>query len=515
MRHFVNLDLVLNQLQNFVVDSHSTAPIGVAGRMYYNTVQGTLNYYNTAWRQLVEINDLIDKISATGGNYIKTGSVTFADQYGLRISGVNYPYSLAFDYGDNSTSVNGLVNFPTTTSDIVAYRSWVTSQIGALTTGVSSVFGRTGAVIATSGDYTTTLVTEGTNLYYTNVRARAALSFTAGSGAYNSTTGVITIPTNNNQITNGAGYITSASLLATATGDVAGTVSGTNLPLTLATVNSNVGSFGTSTSVPTFTVNAKGLITAVSAAAIPTATTSITGLLTSTDWNTFNEKFNLPSLTSGSVLFSNGTTIAQDNSNFFWDDTNKRLGVGENTPTAKLDVQNQFKVDGGVIKWGLSANQGIMTWATGEARIGSMVGQALSISSNSNYGANSRIFIQINGNIGVNTTTDAGYKFDVNGTIRGTGNLSLTTAGNKINIATGTNASVGTATFVAGTVTLTSTCITATSRVFCTYTIASGTLAAGFSQGATSANSMVINSITTAGIVNTLDTSTFQYWIIN
>jgi len=38
--------------------------------------------------------------------------------------------------------------------------------------------------------------------------ALAALSFVAGSGAYNNTTGVITIPTNNNQITNGAGYIT-------------------------------------------------------------------------------------------------------------------------------------------------------------------------------------------------------------------------------------------------------------------------------------------------------------------
>jgi len=77
---------------------------------------------------------------------------------------------------------------------------------------VTSVFGRTGAVVATSGDYTTTLVTEGTRLYYTDTRARAALSFVAGSGAYNSTTGVITIPTNNTQITNGANYITLTSL---------------------------------------------------------------------------------------------------------------------------------------------------------------------------------------------------------------------------------------------------------------------------------------------------------------
>jgi hypothetical protein len=111
------------------------------------------------------------------------------------------------------------------------------------TDAVTSVFGRTGAVVAVSGDYNTSQVTENTNLYFTDARARAALSagtgisynnttgvitstitqytdalaraalsFTAGSGAYNSTTGVITIPTDNNQIANGAGYITSSAL---------------------------------------------------------------------------------------------------------------------------------------------------------------------------------------------------------------------------------------------------------------------------------------------------------------
>ena len=80
------------------------------------------------------------------------------------------------------------------------------------TDAVLSVFGRTGAVVAANGDYTTAQVTESGNLYYTDARSRAALSFAAGSGAYNTSTGVITIPTNNNQITNGAGYITSAAL---------------------------------------------------------------------------------------------------------------------------------------------------------------------------------------------------------------------------------------------------------------------------------------------------------------
>ena len=49
-------------------------------------------------------------------------------------------------------------------------------------------------------------------------------------------------------------------------------------------------------------------------------------------------KFTLPSLTSGSVLFSNGTTITQKNSNFFWDNTNNRLGLGTTSPANAFDV---------------------------------------------------------------------------------------------------------------------------------------------------------------------------------
>jgi hypothetical protein len=48
--------------------------------------------------------------------------------------------------------------------------------------------------------------------------------------------------------------------------------------LTLATVNADVGTFGNSITVPTFTVNAKGLITAASSTAIPFASTTVKGL---------------------------------------------------------------------------------------------------------------------------------------------------------------------------------------------------------------------------------------------
>tara|TARA_R100000789_G_scaffold78772_1_gene73912 strand:- start:238 stop:600 length:363 start_codon:yes stop_codon:yes gene_type:complete len=48
--------------------------------------------------------------------------------------------------------------------------------------------------------------------------------------------------------------------------------------------------------------------------------------------------FTLPSLTSGSIIFSDGTTLAQDNANLFWDETNSRVGIKTTDPAALLDV---------------------------------------------------------------------------------------------------------------------------------------------------------------------------------
>ncbi len=71
---------------------------------------------------------------------------------------------------------------------------------------------------------------------------------------------------------------------------------------------------------------------------LPTASATNRGALSSADWSTFNGKYTLPSLTNGSVLFSNGTTIAQDNANLFWDDSSNRLGIGTATPNTTLDI---------------------------------------------------------------------------------------------------------------------------------------------------------------------------------
>lgn len=43
---------------------------------------------------------------------------------------------------------------------------------------------------------------------------------------------------------------------------------------------------------------------------------------------------NPPSGVSGAIQFSNGSAFASDATNLFWDDTNNRLGVGTNSPSA-------------------------------------------------------------------------------------------------------------------------------------------------------------------------------------
>ena len=47
-----------------------------------------------------------------------------------------------------------------------------------------------------------------------------------------------------------------------------------------------------------------------------------------------------PSGVSGAIQFSNGSAFASDATNLFWDDTNNRLGIGTNAPSALLNVQN-------------------------------------------------------------------------------------------------------------------------------------------------------------------------------
>ncbi|MBI2103950.1 MerR family transcriptional regulator, partial [Candidatus Woesebacteria bacterium] len=69
---------------------------------------------------------------------------------------------------------------------------------------------------------------------------------------------------------------------------------------------------------------------------------SITGSISSTIIN--------PGFTTGSVVFQGASGLAQDNTNFFWDDTNNRLGVGTNSPSGVLHVVGECVAAGTKIR---------------------------------------------------------------------------------------------------------------------------------------------------------------------
>jgi predicted heme/steroid binding protein len=164
---------------------------------------------------------------AIGGNPI-TGSgtlaLTFAAGYSLPTNATQATWTTAYNDSITSAAVTG-----TTTKTLTLNQqdggtitaSWTDYD----TAPVTSVFGRTGAVVAQSGDYSTTLVTEGTNLYYLDSRARLALSLTtvgsSGPATYDNITGIFNIPDYGSVLT---GYV----------------------PYTGATQNVNLGEFGIS-----------------------------------------------------------------------------------------------------------------------------------------------------------------------------------------------------------------------------------------------------------------------------
>jgi hypothetical protein len=144
-----------------------------------------------------QVNGLVGGVMYQGTWNASTNTPTLTSSVGTK--GHYYVVSVA-----GSTNLNGVTDWKLGDWAIFNGSTWEKVDN---TDSVVSVNGYTGAVVLTTSD-----VAEGTNLYYTDTRARASLSFVAGSGAYNSTTGVITIPTNTNQLTNGANYITLTSL---------------------------------------------------------------------------------------------------------------------------------------------------------------------------------------------------------------------------------------------------------------------------------------------------------------
>lgn len=116
-----------------------------------------------------------------------------------------------------------------------------------------------------------------------------------------------------------------------------------------------------------------------------------------------------PGGSNGHVQFNNSSAFGGDSA-LFWNNTNKRLGIGTASPAQVLDVNGNINAAYGVVS-ATATHTNIVITGTATVQ-----GSALSVGGST--------FVATAGKVGIGTTTPA-YTLDVSGTIRSTGNLTV------------------------------------------------------------------------------------------
>jgi hypothetical protein len=252
--------------------------VGSKGDYYVVATAGSTNINGiTDWK----IGDWIIFNGTTWDKVDNTDAVSSVNGYTGAVSLVTNDIAESTNlYFTNARAIGSTLTGYTSGSGVVAATDTIlqaiqklNGNVSGLVTGVSSVFGRTGAVSATSGDYNTSQVTENTNLYYTEGRVSANTDVAANTAARHA---AVTIGT-----ANGLSLSTQALSLALASGSATGALSSTDwntfnnklstataastyVPYTGATGNvtlgtnsltAGVGSFASSGGSDTFTIN--------------------------------------------------------------------------------------------------------------------------------------------------------------------------------------------------------------------------------------------------------------------
>ena len=137
----------------------------------------------------------------------------------------------------------------------------------------------------------------------------------------------------------------------------------------------------------------------------------------------------------GRVLFEGTGNVLQESANLFWDNTNSRLGIGTNNPSAyyakKLVIAAPDE-DGVTILANTISSTNYLAFADGtvgnEAFRGYISYKHQTDQLTFGSAGSLRMTLSSGGNLLINTTTDAGYKLDVNGTARVSGTTTITPA---------------------------------------------------------------------------------------
>jgi len=201
-----------------------------------------------------------DYTATTGNTIVLSEACSAGDQVDL----VGFSGTII----STNTKINGEVLVYNGTSGV-----WENVAQSTLTAGNATKWA-TARNLSLTGDATATL--SGVDGSAAVSAALTLATVNSNVGSYGSSTAVPIVTVNAKGLITG---VTTANISGslTFTGDVTGSGStGASTALTLATVNSNVGSFGSTTTIPVITVNAKGLITAVSTATI-SGSISVTG----------------------------------------------------------------------------------------------------------------------------------------------------------------------------------------------------------------------------------------------
>lgn len=295
------------------------------------------------------------------------------------------------------------------------------------------------------------------NVAYSSITVGYADNLTGGAAnripyqtATNST-GFIVAPTIASTVLtwNGTGFAWTIPATGTVTSVAA---------LTLGTTGTDLSStVATGTTTPVITLN------------VPTASASNRGALSSTDWSTFNGKqaalvsgTNIKTVggvsllgsgdvgtigvtyggtgtatafTAGSVVFAGASGVySQDNTNLFWDNTNKRLGIGTTAASYKLDVRGGISVSS-TASGSAPANGGYFGVSSSGLYMSSTGSTPLSFA----IGGTERAWLNTTGNYVVGASNDDNINSGVGVKLRGasTGNGVATVSASSTSAAVG------------------------------------------------------------------------------